>query len=880
MRTETPQPVLLKDYEPYPFAIPNVRLIFQLDPQRTRVLAHMKVERTGAPDADLVLNGEAFEETGRIFINGEQPADHQIEFTETGLILRHLPDEFEFSTEVWISPEKNTELSGLYMSGGRFCTQCEAEGFRRITYWPDRPDVMSTFSVRLEADVELAPTLLSNGNPGETGSLDDGRHFAEWDDPHPKPSYLFALCGGEYDAFVDNFTTMSGKEVALSIFVDKGDAERAAYAMDSLKRAMRWDEEVFGREYDLDVFNIVAVRDFNFGAMENKGLNIFNSAYVLADAETATDGDFEAIESIVAHEYFHNWTGNRITCRDWFQLCLKEGLTVFRDQEFSADMRSRPVQRIKDVIRLRGRQYAEDAGPLAHPVRPDRYGSIENLYTATVYEKGAELIRALKTYIGDEAFAKGMDLYFAKYDGTATTIEAFYEGFEEAAGFDLSRFRTWYGQAGTPVVTLERVNVQDTNAQRLRITQSIAPTPGQPDKKAVPIPLRLTAFLPDGTEIDPETGTARSESASDVVLLMDEETELSLAAETSDAILSPNRGFSAPVKIQQDITNEERLKLVTLETDAFAKWEALQTVSRSTLLDMASDIIAGKTPELPHQLVAAQAAAVQQTMKDDPAFAAQLLTLPGVGELFLEMTPGNPAAIYQAKAMVRRALADALDTEIHTFVRKSLADTTPFTPDAASAGRRAFFAGCLDLLSSKGSVNSITLLGCFNRSRNMTDTMMALRALANVGGEDFEIAVRAFERKWSKSPLVMDKWFSVQATQPSDDAIPRVQKLLKHPDFDWKNPNRVRSVAGAFAMGNLVAFHSETGKGYKVLADVIRKVDPLNGALAARLLIAFEQWRRLDDDRQALVRKELEALNDADLSKSARDIVQRSLATN
>lgn len=880
MRTETPQPVLLDDYQPYPFTIPNVRLIFQLDPKRTRVLAHMKVQRTGTPEAEMVLNGEAFEETGRIFINGAPPEDHQVEMTETGMVLRDLPEEFEFSTEVWISPEKNTELSGLYMSGGRFCTQCEAEGFRRITYWPDRPDVMSTFSVRLEADVELAPTLLSNGNPGETGPLEDGRHFAEWDDPHPKPSYLFALCGGEYDAFVDNFTTMSGKEVALSIFVDKGDAERAAYAMDSLKRSMRWDEEVFGREYDLDVFNIVAVRDFNFGAMENKGLNIFNSAYVLADADTATDGDFEAIESIVAHEYFHNWTGNRITCRDWFQLCLKEGLTVFRDQEFSADMRSRPVQRIKDVIRLRGRQFAEDAGPLAHPVRPDRYGSIDNLYTATVYEKGAELIRALKTYIGADAFAKGMDLYFEKYDGTATTIEAFYEGFEEAAGFDLSRFRTWYGQAGTPIVKLERISDPTSNTQRLRLSQSIAPTPGQPDKKPVPIPLRLTAFLPDGTEIDPETGHARQADSSDVVLMMDAETEITLAAEASDAILSPNRGFSAPVKIEQDLSTEDRLKLVTLETDAFAKWEGLQTVSRSTLLDMASQIVAGNTPEVPTLLVNAQAEAVRQSMSDDPAFAAQLLTLPGVGELFLDMTPGDPAAIYEAKKIVRRALADNLDTEIRGFVRKSLADTSPFTPDAASAGRRAFFAGCLDLLSSKGSVNSITLLGCFNNSRNMTDTMTALRALSNVGGEDFEIAIRAFEKKWSKSPLVMDKWFSVQTTQPSDEAISRVQKLLKHPDFDWKNPNRVRSVAGAFAMGNLVAFHSKSGKGYILLSDVIRTVDPLNGALSARLLTSFEQWRRLDETRQSMVRTELEALSDADLSKNARDIVQRSLGTS
>lgn len=878
MRTDTPQPVLLKDYEPYPFSIPSVRLVFELDPARTRVLTVMKVERTGAADAAMELNGESFHETGAILIDGKPAEDHQVEFTGVGLTLRDLPESFELSTEVWISPEKNTELSGLYMSGGRFCTQCEAEGFRRITYWPDRPDVMSVFSVRLEADIEFAPTLLSNGNPGEAGAISESRHYAEWFDPHPKPSYLFALCGGDYDVFADQFTTMSGNEVELSIFVDKGDAERAAYAMDSLKRAMRWDEEVFGREYDLDVFNIVAVRDFNFGAMENKGLNIFNSAYVLADADTATDGDFEAIESIVAHEYFHNWTGNRITCRDWFQLCLKEGLTVFRDQEFSADMRSRPVQRIKDVIRLRGRQFAEDAGPLAHPVRPDRYGSIDNLYTATVYEKGAELIRALKTYIGEDAFKRGMDLYFEKYDGTATTIEAFYEGFETAAGFDLSRFRTWYGQAGTPVVTLEKVTEPGSNAPRLKITQKIAPTPGQSEKKPVPIPLRLTAYGDDGQEIDLATGSAPAADASDVVLLMDETTELALAPDAGDALISANRGFSAPVRIHQNITTADRLKLITLESDAFAKWEALQTVSRETLLDMAHALVRGETPDVPEDLIAAQVAAVKDVQPTDPAFASQLLTLPGVGELFMEMSPGDPGALFEAKRLIRVELAKRLMPLIEETIAANLADVTPFTPDAISAGRRAFYTSCIDILSADGCTHSAQLLSCFEAAKNMTDTMSALRALANVGGADFDSAVAAFESKWKHAPLVMDKWFSVQSTQPGDEAILRVRKLLEHEDFDWKNPNRVRAVAGAFAMGNLVAFHTASGEGYQLLADVVRKVDPLNGALSARLLTAFEQWRRVDEKRQALAKTELESLASADLSKNARDIVQRALA--
>ncbi|MFC6197886.1 aminopeptidase N [Ponticaulis profundi] len=879
MRTDTPQPVLLKDYEPYPFAIPSVSMTFQLDPKETRVVTKMKVERTGAAHENMVLNGEAFERVGAMLVNGKQVDDDDMLKDDTTLTLMNLPHEFELETEIWISPEKNTELSGLYMSGGRFCTQCESEGFRRITYWPDRPDVMSVFSVRLEADVKLAPTLLSNGNPGIAGAISEERHFAEWHDPHPKPSYLFALCGGDYDVFADQFTTMSGNEVQLSIFVDKGDAERAAYAMDSLKRAMKWDEDVFGREYDLDVFNIVAVRDFNFGAMENKGLNIFNSAYVLADADTATDGDFEAIESIVGHEYFHNWTGNRITCRDWFQLCLKEGLTVFRDQEFSADMRSRPVQRIKDVIRLRGRQFAEDAGPLAHPVRPDRYGSIDNLYTATVYEKGAELIRALKTYIGEDAFKEGMDLYFDKYDGTATTIEAFYEGFEKAVGFDLSRFRTWYAQAGTPVVTIERVTSQDSNEAWLKLTQKIDPTPGQTEKKPVPIPLRLTAFTEDGTQINPETGEPCADHDSDVVLLMDQETDLALAPNAQNALVSANRNFSAPVKIQQDLTDAERLKLVTTETDSFAKWEALQTLSRAALLDMAKQIASGATPNVPTALVKAQAEATLATAGEDPAFAAQLLTLPGVGELFMEMTPADPAAIYEAKRLVRAALQAELKDAIFASLDAAKADTGEFSPDAASAGRRSLNAAYIDLLSATGTDHAERIYQAFDDAKNMTDTMAALRALSYCGGTYYDQAVSAFEAKWKSSPLVMDKWFSVQSTRPDHDAIERVKTLLEHEDFDWKNPNRVRSVAGAFAMGNHVAFHDASGDGYALLGDVIRKVDPLNGALSARLLTSFEQWRRVDEKRQALAKQVLTELQNAKLSKNAMDIVSRALAS-
>ncbi len=875
MRTDTPQPVLLKEYAPYPFDIQTVDMTLELDPGRTRVVTRMSVKRTGEPHDAMVMNGEAFEDVGFIRVNDADIPDDERVYENGILTLNNLPDRFTLETEVWISPEKNTELSGLYMSGGRFCTQCEAEGFRRITFWPDRPDVMSTFSVRLEADVELAPTLLSNGNPGEAGAIDGGRHYAEWHDPHPKPSYLFAVCGGDYDVFADQFTTKSGNEVQLSIFVDKGDAERAAYAMDSLKRAMKWDEDVFGREYDLDVFNIVAVRDFNFGAMENKGLNIFNSAYVLADADTATDGDFEAIESIVAHEYFHNWTGNRITCRDWFQLCLKEGLTVFRDQEFSADMRSRPVQRIKDVIRLRGRQFAEDAGPLAHPVRPDRYGSIDNLYTATVYEKGAELIRALKTYIGEDAFRDGMDRYFEKYDGTATTIEAFYEGFEAAAGFDLSRFRKWYAQAGTPSVTIERETRPDSNRVQLKITQKTPATPGQTEKEPVPIPLRITAFTSDGTQIDPETGEPATAKDNDVVMLMDAETHLELAPNAEDALISANRGFSAPIRLEHGLTDDDLLQLAVFETDAFAKWETVQTVSRKALLAMAADIAGGKQPPLPEKLVSAITKATRDTAKDDPAFAAQLLTLPGVGELFMEMTPADPAAIYEAKRLVRVELCNSLNADIDAALAQPV--ETDFSPDAASAGKRSLRAAYIDLLAADGETHAKRIFEAFKAATNMTDTMTALRNLSYTGGDYFDQAISAFEEKWKASPLVMDKWFSVQSTRPDRDAIERVRTLLTHEDFDWKNPNRVRSVAGAFAMGNHVAFHDASGDGYRLVGDVIRKVDPLNGALSARLLTSFEQWKRVDQSRQDMAEAVLKELQAANLSKNAQDIVNRAL---
>ncbi len=871
MRTETPPAVLLKAYEPYPFAIERVSLDLSLDPDATKVVTVMQVRRTGAAGCDMVMNGEAFEAVGDIAIDGVVKDAASARVSDTGLTLVSPPDSFELRTEVTVSPKKNTELSGLYMSGGRFCTQCEAEGFRRITFWPDRPDVMSVFSVRMDADPAFE-TLLSNGNLTKSGTLENGRIFAQWHDPFLKPSYLFAICAGEYDVLKDSFTTMSGRDVALGVYVDTGEKDRAHYAMDSLKRSMKWDEEVFGREYDLDIFNIVAVRDFNFGAMENKGLNIFNAAYVLADAETATDADFEAIESIVAHEYFHNWTGNRITCRDWFQLCLKEGLTVFRDQEFSADMRSRPVQRIKEVVRLRGRQFAEDAGPFAHSVRPSSYGRIDNLYTATVYEKGAELIRALKTSIGDGAFRQGVANYFERFDGTASTIEDFYSAFEGVSDLDLEAFQVWYAQAGTPVVTARTERIDGENATRLTLRQSTPATPGQPEKTAVPIPLRMAAF--DGSGQALPLGLNAGDEG-DLFLLTEDEASLTLPSADPDLLVSLNRNFSAPVRIEQGLSSAERLRLAEVETDPFAKWDALQTLARETIVELAEGVRANRQGSVDAALVEAIAGAVRTAKADDSAYAALLLTLPGIGEMFRELSPSDPQALFEGKRQLRSALRGALADD---FSPNEDSDTgEAFSPDAASAGRRALAAAWLDLLAADGEIYADDLHAAFNRADNMTDTMAALRALAQTGSPAFDSALESFEARWNGSPIVMDKWFGVQAGMPDVSAIDRARNLMQRGDFEWTNPNRVRSVVATLAMGNHIAFHAADGSGYRFLGEVVEKVDPLNGALSARLMTAFEQWRLMDKARQTSAKAVLDNLNTLGLSGNAQDILTRAL---
>lgn len=876
MRTETPPPVRLADYRPFSFIVEHVRLEFDLYPDKTRVRNKMTGRRATGEHAVMKLDGENLKLIS-ISLNGESVPDSQYEVTDEGLSIHMPSDEYCLEIETEISPESNTQLSGLYMSGGRYCTQCEAEGFRRITYYPDRPDVLARFDVRIEADKKDFPYLLSNGNPGSVGHIGTDRHFAEWSDPHPKPSYLFALVAGEYDVFSDSFTTISGKDIPLAIYVDKGDSERAAYAMDALKRSMSWDENVFGREYDLDVFNIVAVRDFNFGAMENKGLNIFNSAYVLADGQTATDADFEAIESIVAHEYFHNWTGNRITCRDWFQLCLKEGLTVYRDQEFSADMRSRSVTRIKDVIRLRSRQFTEDSGPLAHAVRPDQYARIDNLYTATVYEKGAELIRMLRTIVGDTAFFAGLNRYFDTFDGKAATIEDFLNALQLSTSEDLRAFSKWYSQPGTPEVTAHGSYDSIARTYTLTLTQKTAPTPGQRDKEALPIALKTALYSNKGRKLVTKLNDEADEEH--LIVLRDFSQEYVFTDVSSAPIHSLNRGFSAPIKLNDGLNDANRSALAASDNDPFAQWEGLQSLARRLIIDMATNADDSHSARLQAFVDAIDEAYTSAI--DDPAFAALILRTPTVGELISDQSEANPSNLHAARLTLKRAIARHIQGSLVATIQQK--EGGVFDPSAEAAGRRALKATALDLLSRLENEHSERIFESFNTASTMTEKLAALNALANIEGNTsgrdyFDQALNSFENEWEDKPLVMDKWFSVQAMSVRSDLRTRLKSLCDREDFDLKNPNRVRALVAAFAMNNPVAFHAPDGWGYEFLTDIILKVDSLNPALSARLVTAFESWRRFSPDRQKQSETQLRRLDDANLSKNAQDIITRALA--
>jgi aminopeptidase N len=875
MRTETPQPIRLSDYRPPAFLIDGVSLDFGLRPSATRVKAKLEVRRNGGGAEPLTLDGVRLK-LQSVRLDGLALEKGGYQVTDEQLIIDGVPDAFTLETEVLIDPQANTFLEGLYMSGGRFCTQCEPEGFRKITYWLDRPDVLSRFTVRMEADKAACPRLLSNGNLMESGDLEGGRHYALWKDPFPKPCYLFALVAGELDVLKDVFTTMSGRRVDLRIYVDPGQAPRAAYAMDALKRSMRWDEQAFGREYDLDLFMIVAVRDFNFGAMENKGLNIFNSSLLLADSDTATDGNYERIESVIAHEYFHNWTGDRITCRDWFQLCLKEGLTVFRDQSFSADQRGEAVQRIKDVKALRARQFAEDAGPLAHPVRPTTYLKIDNFYTATVYEKGAEVIRMLKTLLGPDEFRRGMDLYFERWDGTAATVEQFVACFAEVSGRDLADFFGWYHQAGTPQLRIRSRYDEAAKALELTLSQQTPPTPGQPDKRPLPIPIRLGLLDEDGKSLAFRAPGA-AEAASEALLALESgQTTVRLEGVERRPVLSALRGLSAPVKLDSDAAPEDRYALLAGDPDLFNRWEAGQSLAEELILARAR----GRADEAAEARFAAALGRAIADQSAEPGFTALMLQLPDESDLALAMAPGaDPAAIRAGREALRTTLARTLRGDLERL-HQSLASAGPFSPDAQSAGRRALANSALGLLAADPTPDTVARARAhYRQATNMTDAMGGLEALRIIGGEPFEDALQGFYARWRNEPLVVDKWFAIQARAPGPEAIGRVIGLTAHPAFDQRTPTRLRALVSNFSQHNPAAFHDPSGAGYRFLADQILAVDRFNPMVAARLLEPLGGFRRYRPELGALMKAELERILAAEgLSKNVYELASRALA--
>ena len=880
MVTDTGHVVRIEDYRPSDYLIPATRMTFWLDRERTRVVTEIDVERRKgvAASAPLVLDGDGLTLIS-LEIDGRRVDGHEMEVTPDRLALNHPPStgNFTLRIETEVAPARNQALMGLYRSNGVYCTQCEAEGFRRITYFLDRPDVMSVYTVRIEAAAAEAPLLLSNGNPVETGALEDGFHYAVWHDPHPKPSYLFALVAGDLGAVHDSFTTASGRAVALGVYVEHGKEARATYAMDVLKRSMKWDEEVFGREYDLDVFNLVAVSDFNMGAMENKGLNIFNDKYVLADEETATDADYANIEAIVAHEYFHNWTGNRITCRDWFQLCLKEGLTVFRDHEFSADQRSRAVKRIAEVRTLRAHQFPEDQGPLAHPVRPRRYREINNFYTATVYEKGSEVVRMIRTILGAENFRKGMDLYFDRHDGDAATIEDFVKVFEDASGIDLGQFSLWYHQAGTPNIAV-RASYEAARAELvLDIEQSVPPTPSESRKRVMHIPLAFGLLDADGKEMGfSSVDGANVENG--IIHVKRRKHTVRFAGVAERPVVSLNRDFSAPITLGLEQSDSDRFFLARHDTDLFSRWEALNTVFTRELIAGVKKIRGGGMPSYQREMVDLTGE-IAEAAKLEPAYRGLMLTLPASADIAREMGSNiDPDAIHEARETLTLAIGE-MHAERFTALRATLAGGGAFRPDAASAGRRALGNVLLDYISA-ASADPAAAKAQYDAATNMTERAAALAILAHRFTDSAEAidALGDFERRFGADPLVMDKWFQIQATVPGAAAVARVAALMRHPGFSIGNPNRVRALVGAFASGNQTGFHAADGSGYRLYADTIREVERRNPQLSARLATAFRSWRSLEPGRQELARITLADLASAPgLSRDLADILERTL---
>ncbi len=881
MKTDTPRPILLKDYRPPNYLIDTVLLDVSLDANRTRVRARLKVRRNPAWPGNpgpLRLDGEMIE-LESVRLDGRQLGPREYELSDKELVIPGPPAQpFTIETVVYCNPEANKALTGLYLSRGIYCTQCEAQGFRRITYFLDRPDVLATYTVRIEADRSRAPVLLANGDPLERGTLDGGRrHYAVWRDPHPKPCYLFALVGGNLVSYASDFTTASGRKVDLRIYVEPGKESRCAWAMDSLKRSMRWDEERFGREYDLSVFNIVAVSDFNMGAMENKGLNIFNDALVLASPETATDASFAAIERVIAHEYFHNWTGNRVTCRDWFQLCLKEGLTVFRDQEFCADQRSATVERVRDVRGLKAAQFPEDAGPLAHPVRPGRYIEINNFYTATVYNKGAELVRMIQTLLGRADFRKGMDLYFERHDGQAATVEDFVACFEDAAGKDLQQFMTWYSQAGTPELVCQLRYDQRARTADLTIAQVLPPTPGEPKKKPLHIPVRVGLLGTNGRDL-PLT-LATGERLEDGVIEVRKRSETFRFRDVpSPPVPSLLRGFSAPANLTLELSDKDLAFLMANDSDLYNRWQAAQDYATRVMIEAVNAIRAGKRAGNAGAFVTALGATFADE-RLEPGYRAQFLFLPSENDLARVIGRDvDPLAIHKARKQLRKTIAVTHHAAL-TRTYRDYEPKGPYSPAPGPAGQRALRNAALGYLAARGQAEDIAKVAAhLAGARNATDEVNALAMLAEVRSPERAKAFQRFYERWKSDHLVIDNWFAYQAASSLPSTLATVIRLTRHPLFSIKNPNKVRALIGTFASGNPVNFNRPDGKGYEFLADRVLEIDAFNPQIAARLLSAFRSWKALEPERRRLAKKALQRIAKAKpLSHDVLEIVGRML---
>ena len=879
MRNGTPKTIRLRDYKAPDFIVETVELLFDLKEEGTRVTSTLALRRNpkGDPAAPLHLDGENLTLIS-IKIGGTPLDPNDFVVTEESLLLRHPPDRpFQVEIVTEINPRENTALEGLYVSGGMFCTQCEAQGFRKITYFPDRPDVMAVYTTTLVADKHTYPVLLSNGNLDARGDLLDGRHFARWVDPFPKPSYLFALVAGQLACLEDQYTTSSGRHVTLQVFAEPEDIDKCGHALESLKNAMRWDEERFGREYDLDLYMIVAVSHFNMGAMENKGLNIFNTKYVLASPETATDSDYEHIEGVIGHEYFHNWTGNRITCRDWFQLSLKEGLTVYRDQEFSSDRHSRPVKRIDEVNMLRNRQFVEDAGPLSHPVRPDSYIEINNFYTLTVYEKGAEVVRMLETLLGRDGFRKGTDLYFERHDGQAVTCDDFIQCMEDANGADLKQFKLWYSQAGTPVVTLDEAYDPATKTLTLTVRQSNAPSPGQSEKLPQVIPLAVGLLGPEGQDLHPrlEGEPVAPGSTTRVLTVCHQEDQFRFVDVPPGTILSPLRDFSAPVRLHQNRKPEELAFLLAHDSDAFNQWDsgqllATQAIQRSYAGEDASGLL---------DLMVSAYGAIAQRGASDLSYLSLLLALPDFDYVASFIKAVDPIRLHEAREGVKKSIATELATVWSALYEKHHeAQNRQF--DAVAIGRRRLKNLCLDYLAMLDTPESHGLcMTQFEQSHTMTDRMAALGAIVNSHHPQKRDALDRFYETWKTEDLVVCKWFTLQATCRQPGVLESVQSLMKHPAFDIRTPNHVRSLIGAFTQSNPANFHTEDGEGYRFLADQVIALNGINPQIASRMLTALTAWRRFDPSRQLLMQGALERVaNTPELSSDVYEVASKALA--